>query len=132
MLAEDNSINMEVASEILAMNGVQVIKAWDGQEAVELFENSAPFSFDAVLLDMQMPKMDGCEAARRIRRLRRPDAAVVPILAVTANAFTEDITATAKAGMDAHISKPIDFRILCDTLASLIHKRKDISASERS
>ena len=79
-------------------------------------QQSAPFTFDAVLLDMQMPQMDGCEAARRIRALPRPDAREVPIIAVTANAFAEDIAATAAAGMNAHISKPIDFNGLCKTL----------------
>ena len=122
LLAEDNLINMEIATEILTMHGVEVIPAEDGEKAVEAFRESAPFSIDAILMDMQMPRMDGCEAAKRIRALRRPDSGV-PIIAVTANAFTEDIAATSKAGMDAHISKPIDFNILCRTLESLIEQR---------
>ena len=120
LLAEDNMVNMEIATEILTMNGVEVIQAWNGQEAVECFRSSAPFHFDAILMDMQMPVMDGCEAARRIRAMARPDAGRVPILAVTANAFAEDLAATSAAGMDAHISKPIDFNILCQTLEKLI------------
>ena len=123
LLAEDNLINMEIATEILTMHGVEVIPAEDGEKAVEAFRESAPFSIDAILMDMQMPRMDGCEAAKRIRALRRPDSGV-PIIAVTANAFTEDIAATSKAGMDAHISKPIDFNILCRTLESLIEQKK--------
>lgn len=122
LLAEDNEINMELATEILSMNGVKVTQAWNGREAVEQFQASEPFAFDAILMDMQMPEMDGCEAARRIRAMHRPDAGQVPILAVTANAFAEDIAATTAAGMNAHISKPIDFALLCRTLASLMDK----------
>ena len=120
LLAEDNEINMELATEILSMNGVEVTQAWNGREAVERFRDSEPFAFDAILMDMQMPEMDGCEAARRIRAMDRPDAEQVPILAVTANAFAEDVAATTAAGMNAHVSKPIDFPLLCRTLASLM------------
>ena len=77
-------------------------------------------------MDMQMPEMDGCEAARTIRRLDRPDAAPVPIIAVTANAFAEDIAKTTEAGMNGHISKPIDFKVLLQTLSTLfVHRRGD-------
>ena len=86
---------------------------------MERFRESAPFAFDAVLMDMQMPEMDGCEAARAIRALDRPDAGTDPIVAVTANAFAEDVAATAAAGMDAHISKPIDLAALRETLEKL-------------
>ena len=120
LLAEDNQVNMEIAAELLEMSGVSVVQAWNGKEALRLFEASEPFFFDAVLMDMQMPEMDGCEAARRIRSLSRPDAERVPIIAVTANAFAEDISATAAAGMNAHISKPIDFGLLSRTLSQLI------------
>ena len=122
LLAEDNVLNMEIASEILSMNGVEVLQAWNGREAVDLFLGSAPFAIDAILMDMQMPVMDGCEAARKIRAADRPDAPVIPIVAVTANAFAEDIAATTAAGMNAHISKPIDFRTLCYTLEHLLDK----------
>lgn len=124
LLAEDNMVNMEIASEILSMNGIEVVQAWNGAEAVELFKASKAFAFDAVLMDMQMPQMDGCEAARHIRALSRPDAQTIPIIAVTANAFAEDIAATTAAGMDAHISKPIDFRVLCQTLEELMNQKK--------
>lgn len=123
LLAEDNPINMEIAAEILSMNGAKITQAWNGREALEAFESSQAEAFDAILMDMQMPEMDGCEAARRIRNLARPDAAKIPIIAVTANAFAEDIAATAEAGMNAHISKPIDFQILCQTLEKLIAGR---------
>lgn len=124
LLAEDNVINMEIAAEILTMNGVKIVKAWNGEEAVKAFEESSPFEFDAILMDMQMPIMDGCEASRRIRALNRPDAEKIPIIAVTANAFAEDIAATFAAGMNAHISKPIDFNVLCRTLGSLMGEKQ--------
>ena len=121
LLAEDNEVNMEITTELLAMNGVQVTQAWNGREAMELFRDSEPFSFDAILMDMQMPEMDGCESARRIRAMHRPDADV-PIIAVTANAFAEDVAATTAAGINAHVSKPIDFSLLCQTLGKWIRK----------
>ena len=124
LLAEDNMVNMEIATEILSMHGLEVVQAWNGQEALDQFKASKPFEFDAILMDMQMPVMDGCESARNIRGLSRPDAKIVPILAVTANAFAEDISATTAAGMDAHISKPIDFNILCHTLERLVGKKE--------
>ena len=123
LLAEDNVVNMELATEVLSMNGVRVTQAWNGREAVELFQASEPFTFDAVLMDMQMPELDGCGAARRIRSLSRPDAKRVPVIAVTANAFDEVIAATAASGMDAHISKPIDFGLLCRTVIRLTDSR---------
>ena len=122
LVAEDNEINMEILTELLSAQGVQVTQAWNGAEAVERFQEAAPGSFDAVLMDMQMPEMDGCEAARRIRALDRPDAGSIPILAVTANAFSEDIAATAAAGMNGHISKPIDPALLRRTLAQMLQR----------
>ena len=123
LLAEDNMINMEIATEILSMNGVEIVQAWNGQEALSQFKASKPFEFDAILMDMQMPQMDGCTAAKNIRSLSRPDARTIPIIAVTANAFAEDIAATTAAGMNAHVSKPIDFNILCQTLEKLLDKK---------
>ena len=119
LLAEDNMVNMELAAEMLSMNGMEVTQAWNGLEAVEQFAASSPFFFHAVLMDMQMPEMDGCEAAKHIRAMDRPDAPSVPIIAVTANAFAEDIAATAAAGMNVHIAKPIDFRLLFRMLTNL-------------
>ena len=96
-----------------------MLQAWNGREALEVFEQSQPFGIDAILMDMQMPEMNGCEAAKAIRALDRADAQSVPIIAVTANAFAEDIAATAAAGMNAHVSKPIDFEVLKQTLRDL-------------
>ena len=111
---------MEIATEILTMNGITVTPAVNGAEALRLFEAASPYTFDAILMDMQMPEMDGCQATQAIRHLDRPDAADVPIIAVTANAFAEDIAKTTDAGMNGHISKPIDFQALCQTLQELI------------
>ncbi len=122
LLAEDNMVNMELAVEMLSMNGMLVSQAWNGREAVELFAASEPFSFHAILMDMQMPEMDGCEAAKRIRSMDRPDASSIPIIAVTANAFAEDIASTISSGMDAHVSKPIDFKYLFQVLVKYIKK----------
>ena len=124
LLAEDNEINMEISTELLSGAGVEVIQAWNGREALDAFAASEPGSVDAILLDMKMPEMDGCEAARAIRALDRADAREVPIVAVTANAFAEDVAATTAAGMDAHVSKPIDFTVLCHTLATLMLRRR--------
>ncbi len=125
LLAEDNILNMEVATEILKMNGAEVIEAWNGKEALEAFLMSEPFTIDAVLMDMNMPVLDGCGASKAIRESGRADAAEIPIIAVTANAFPEDIAATMEAGMNAHISKPIDTAVLCQTLEKLFSQSKE-------
>ncbi len=120
LLAEDNEINMEVATECLSMVGAKVLQAWNGQEAVDVFRATIPGDVDAILMDMQMPVMDGCGAARAIRSLPREDAKTIPIIAVTANVFAEDIAKTTEAGMNAHISKPIDFLQLEEVLKAHI------------
>ena len=122
LVAEDNEINMEIVTELLQMKGIEVIQAWNGREAVEAFEKSAVGEISMILMDMQMPEMDGCEAAQAIRSLNRGDAASVPIIAVTANAFAEDISATMAVGMNAHISKPINFKTLEKTMMEFIIK----------
>lgn len=119
LLAEDYEMNLEIATELLQLCGAQVTQARNGREAVEAFGASEPGWFDAVLMDMNMPVMDGCAAAAAIRALDRSDAASVPILAVTANASAEDTAATARAGMNAHIAKPIDLRQLAEALVRL-------------
>ncbi len=121
MIAEDNEINMEIAGEYVSMLGAEVIKAWNGREAVEIFSKMECGSIDAILMDMQMPEMDGCTACEKIRAMERDDAKTVPIIAVTANAFAEDIAKTTKAGMNGHISKPIDFSLLSDVLSKAIN-----------
>ena len=125
LLAEDNMVNMELAVEMLALQGMEVAQAWNGREAVELFAASKLFYYDAVLMDMQMPEMDACEAARRIRAMDRPDAGSVPIIAVTSNAFAEDIASTTAAGMDMHIAKPIDFKKLFQSLLAIFAGRAE-------
>ena len=119
LLTEDNEINMEIAAEILEASGLKITKAWNGKEALDIYLSHSPRYFDFILMDMQMPVMDGCQAAEHIRRSGREDAREIPIIAVTANAFAEDIALTKKAGMNAHISKPIDFSILKKTMAGL-------------
>lgn len=119
LLVEDNEINMEIATEILTIKNIHVTQAWNGKEAVDLFSSSEQGTFDFILMDMQMPVMGGCEATKQIRSLPREDAKSIPIIAVTANAFSEDIAETMAAGMNAHISKPIDLNILYSTLESL-------------
>lgn len=123
LVAEDNEINMEIAQEFLTEMGAEVIKAWNGREAVEIFQAMEPGSIDAVLMDMQMPEMDGCQAAKAIREMNRPDSRRIPIVAVTANAFAEDIARTTQAGMNAHVSKPIDFQLLKQVLGQLWEER---------
>lgn len=123
LVAEDNMINMEIAKEILKSFGMEAEEAWDGKEALEIFTGKPEGYFDLILMDMQMPVMDGCEAASAIRRLNRPDGVKIPIIAVTANAFAEDIAQTQKAGMNAHVSKPIDFQILKETMEKLLNEQ---------
>ena len=120
LIAEDNEINMEIGVEILRMFGFEVEQAWNGKEALDLFRESEENEYALIVMDMKMPVMDGCEATRQIRHLNRPDAKTIPIIAATANAFTEDIALTQKAGMNAHISKPIDFDVLKKTIAKLL------------
>lgn len=123
LVAEDNELNREILTAILGQLGAQVLQAANGEEAVALFQDQPIFSVDAILMDMQMPRMDGCQAAAAIRRLKRADAGTVPIVAVTANAFAEDIDRTTAAGMDAHVSKPIDSALLRQTVEKLIRRR---------
>ena len=117
-------MNMEIAVTLLEMNGAIVEQAADGQIALQSFLHSQPGYFDAILMDVQMPVMDGCEATRQIRNCGRDDAQTIPIIATTANAFAEDVSAVLTAGMDAHAGKPLDIKELC-TLLSQLCDRKD-------
>ena len=121
LLAEDNELNMEIAEFVLQNEGVEVTKAWNGQEAVELFRNSEPGEFDVILIDIMMPVMNGYEAAKRIRSLDREDAKTIPIIAMTANAFTEDRIRAREAGMDEHVAKPVDAELLIKVIHKLVY-----------
>lgn len=119
LIAEDNGLNMEIAVTLLEMNGAIVESVENGQEAVDRFMRMEPGYFDAILMDVQMPVMDGCEAAKHIRSCGHTDAETIPIIATTANAFVEDIASVMAAGMNAHIGKPIDIEQLCSELSRL-------------
>lgn len=124
LVAEDNELNREIIGAMLEQLGAQVLTAVNGMQAVQMFQASPVNSIDVILMDMQMPEMDGCEAASVIRSLPREDAASVPIIAVTANAFAEDISRTTKAGMNDHVSKPIDLTVLSQTMQRLLEGRE--------
>ena len=118
LLVEDNEFNREVAQEFLEMTGATVESAENGSEGVALFTASETGQYDIILMDVQMPVMDGYEATRAIRASVHPDANSIPILAMTANAFNEDVAAAVAAGMNGHIAKPIDVTALYRLLAS--------------
>lgn len=120
LLAEDNQLNLEIAVEILKMTGAEVESAVDGHQTLEYFLKSKNGYYDAILMDIQMPIMDGYEAARAIRSSSHPMAKTIPIIAMTANAFDEDVAAALEAGMDAHIAKPVDADVLYKTLKGFI------------
>ena len=120
LLVEDNELNMEIAEFVLQSEGAVVTKAWNGQEAVDLFKESEPGEFDAILMDIMMPVMNGYEATKRIRSLDREDAKEIPIIAMTANAFTEDRIRAKKSGMNEHIAKPIDTKRLIKVIHELV------------
>lgn len=122
LLVEDNDLNLEVAQYILEDAGAEIIAARNGLESVELFEQSESDSFDVILMDVMMPVMDGLTATKRIRKLKRKDARTVPVIAMTANVFNEDIIAAKEAGMNEHIAKPLDFDKLIHTLAKYFLK----------
>ena len=120
LLAEDNELNMEIAEFMLQNEGAHVSKAWNGQEAIEVFKKSEPGEFDVILMDIMMPVMNGYEATKIIRSLDREDAKVIPIIAMTANAFTEDRIRAKEAGMDEHVAKPVDVELLLKVIHKLV------------
>ena len=124
LLVEDNDLNMEIAEFVLENEGAIVIKAENGKEAVDIFQSSGIGECDAILMDIMMPVMDGLTASRIIRAMDRLDARTIPIIAMTANAFTEDKIKAKEAGMDEHIAKPLDRRVLVEVVARLINKEK--------
>lgn len=122
ILAEDNALNMEIAKFMLEEAGAYVIEAWNGKEAVDRFAASSENEIDAILLDIMMPVLDGYEASRQIRAMERPDAKTIPIIAMTANAFAEDRIAAIKAGMNEHITKPLDSEKVVRTVMRLVNE----------
>ena len=120
LIAEDNEMNMEIAEDMLTRANLKVEKAANGREALELFKASRPGTFQVILMDIQMPEMDGYEAAQAIRSSGHPEASSIPIIALTANAFHEDVQMALDAGMDGHIAKPIDVRGLYEMLGKIL------------
>ena len=124
LVAEDNSINAEILCGLLDIYGAQTVVRADGAQTVREFLRTAEGTYDAILMDIQMPVMDGYAAARAIRELNRPDAKTIPVIAMTANAFSEDVQAALEAGMNAHVAKPIDIEVLKSTLQKAFRGEK--------
>ncbi len=125
LVAEDNELNAEILAEMLSMEGARHELAANGQEAVEMFEKSAPGYYDMILMDVQMPVMNGYEATRRIRAGSHPEAGTIPIVAMTANTFAEDVRDAMEAGMDGHLAKPIDMAAVRELTGRLLRQKKD-------
>ena len=119
LLVEDNELNMEIAEYLLKDKGAKVTKAWNGLEAINIFEKAAPGTFDIILMDVMMPVIGGLEPTRRIRKSKHADGKTVPIIAMTANAFQDDEERSLKAGMNAHITKPLDLNQLIQTIVEV-------------
>ena len=120
LLVDDNEMNIEIAKTVLEMYEMKVSCAQNGQNACDLFEQSKPNEFDAILMDVRMPVMNGHEASKKIRQMKRPDAQSVPIIAMSADAFDEDIKESLAAGMNEHIAKPVEPEKIYKVLAKLI------------
>ena len=123
LLAEDVPVNAEIMMMVLGLRGIEVDHAENGKIAAEKYLAHEPGWYDAVLMDMWMPVMDGLEAARAIRASGRPDAETIPIVALTANAFDEDVQRSMQAGLNAHLSKPVEPDLLSETLEKLILRK---------
>ena len=123
LLVEDNELNMEIAQFILENDGMKVTTAFNGKEAVDTFAASAPQQFDLILMDVMMPIMDGLTATQTIRAMKREDAQRIPIFAMTANAFVDDIASCRKAGMNEHLAKPLDQAKLLNTIRDYISRK---------
>ena len=120
LAVEDNALNMEIIRTLLEDQGIIVDEAYNGAEAVECMEKSSPGHYDLVLMDIMMPVMSGLEATREIRNLPREDCKNIPIVAMSANAFDEDVKQSIASGMNAHLSKPINIEKLLETLSSIL------------
>ena len=123
LMAEDVEQNAEILTDLLDLEDILSERAENGQRAVEMFSESAPGYYDAILMDVRMPVMDGLSAARAIRALDREDAKTIPILAMTANVFDEDVEHALQAGMNAHLSKPIEPERMYETMVKLIQPK---------
>ena len=124
LAAEDNEINSEILREVLSIEGADCEIVENGQQAVERFARAAENEFDAILMDVQMPVMNGYEATRAIRALKRKDAGEIPIIAMTANAFAEDEKEALDAGMNVHLTKPIDVELLKKVIHQYVHRKE--------
>lgn len=120
LIVEDNPLNLEIAEILFGMEGFDIETEEDGASAVRCFLNSPEGYYDMILMDVRMPVMDGLEATKAIRKLDRPDAATIPILAMTANAFTEDVKATREAGMNSHLAKPLEMEVVLREIRKFI------------
>ena len=120
LLVEDNKVNMEILNELFKIKNINAIQAWNGKEALNIIKNSKENEIDVVLMDILMPEMDGYTAVKEIRALNRKDVASLPIIALTANAFEEEIEKTKEAGMNACVTKPVDFNILLKTIYQFV------------
>ena len=123
LLAEDNNLNMEIARFQLEQEEIEVFTASNGKEAVEMFEASQPGFYDIILMDIMMPVMDGLEATRHIRSMNRRDSMTIPIVAMSANAFQEDVEKSLAAGLNEHLTKPLDEKKLTETMKKYLGKK---------
>ena len=121
LIVEDNKVNMEILNELLKIKQMNIIQAWNGKEALEIIKNSKEYEIDIVLMDILMPEMDGYTATKEIRKLGRKDTAELPIIALTANAFTEDIEKIVEAGMNGCVTKPVNFNVLLKTINQFVN-----------
>lgn len=124
LLAEDNPLNQQIAAEMLGLLGAEVETADNGQEAVDMVLSRPPYYYELVFMDMQMPLVDGCEATRQIRRSGKEGVCELPIIAMTANAFAEDVKRTRLSGMDGHLAKPIDLFKLRQALTYALDRQR--------
>ena len=132
LVAEDNKMNMEIAEFVLDIEQAHLIKALNGEEAVRIFEESKPGEIDVIMMDVMMPVMDGLEAARRIRAMKRPDAKKIPIIAMTANAFTEDRRRAFAAGMNMHVAKPLEASEMVEVLARFVKSAREYEQKHKN
>ena len=130
LMAEDVDQNAEILADLLELEEIRAVRARNGEDAVGMFRKSEPGFYAAILMDVRMPVMDGLEATRRIRALDHPDAKTVPIIAMTANVFDEDVERSLAAGMDAHLSKPVEPEKMYEIIARLITERSDAEGSD--